>query len=103
MSEPVMHEMFAMLRECGCRSVHIGGGEPFIDFGGLLKLVRTAKQYGIRIDYIETNAYWVDDDTSTKKRLGELLAVGTDTFCISVDPYHAQCCQVKLNAPSFCF
>ena len=39
----------------------------------------------------------MDDDTSTKKRLGELLDAGADTFCISVDPFHAE--YVPLGKP----
>ena len=95
MSETVMHEMYGILRDRGCRSVHIGGGEPFIDFEGLLKLIRAARQYGIGIDYVETNASWVDDEASVKKRLGELLSAGADTFCISVDPFHVEYVPLK--------
>ena len=97
MSEQVMHEVCGILNDCGCRSVHIGGGEPFLNFDGLLKLLRIANQYGIRIDYIETNASWVGDEALVKRRLKELRAAGADTFCISVDPYHVE--YVPLSKP----
>ena len=95
MGEAVMHEMFGILRENGCRSVHIGGGEPFLDFEGLLVLVGTAARYGIGIDYIETNASWVGDEAITKKRLKELSNAGADTLCISVDPFHVEYVPLK--------
>ena len=90
MTEPTMDEMFGLLREGGCRSVHIGGGEPFLDFGGLLTLLAKAQKYGISVDYIETNGCWATDENTVAKHLLALEKVGADTFCISVDPFHAE-------------
>jgi len=89
-----------LLRKGSCRSVHIGGGEPFLDFDGLLMVVRKLKQAGVKLDYIETNAYWVFDP-ATKKVAGEylkrLLAEGSFALCISVDPFHVE--YVPYGAP----
>ena len=79
-----------LLRAGGCRSVHIGGGEPFIDFDGLLTLVQTATESGVTVEYIETNAYWAADKPQVVPRLNELLRAGADTLCISLDPFHAE-------------
>ena len=100
-----------LLLEGGCYSTHIGGGEPFLDFDGLLALVEAMTDAGIGIDYIETNAFWAESDDA-ERRLRELLRVsvsasasanananantntnasaGADTLCISVDPFHAE-------------
>ena len=78
------------LKKGSCRSVHIGGGEPFLNFDGLLSLVQALTDNNISIDYIETNASWATNDYKIKKYMQALLRAGADTFCISIDPYHAE-------------
>lgn len=90
MTEKIMDEALGLLREGGCRSVHIGGGEPFLDFEGLLALLQKAKKYGISVDYIETNACWATDENTIKQHINALRKAGADTFCISLDPFHAE-------------
>jgi hypothetical protein len=79
-----------LLRDGGCRSAHIGGGEPFLDFEGLLTLVRTVTGAGIAVEYIETNAHWAADRQQAVSRLAELKHAGADTLCISSDSYHTE-------------
>ena len=89
-----------LLRKGGCRSVHIGGGEPFLDFEGLLVMIRKLTKAGITVEYIETNAYWaadVSDLKNAREKLDRLLAEGATTLCISIDPYHAE--YVPYGAP----
>jgi hypothetical protein len=74
----------------GCRSVHIGGGEPFLDYEGLLRLLGVLKRARISVDYVETNAFWASDEAETLKRLSELKRAGADAFCISRDDFHAE-------------
>jgi hypothetical protein len=83
-------EVCGLLREGGCSSVHIGGGEPFLDFDGLVMLIQTLGKYGINVDYLETNAFWADDRDMIRKHLSELKKVGADAFCISNDGFHAE-------------
>lgn len=90
MTTEMMRYVCKTLKESGCRSVHIGGGEPFIDFDGLCELVRTCKTFGIKVDYIETNAFWVNDEEKTIRRLQTLSQTGVDALCISHDAYHAE-------------
>ena len=90
MTEKMMYEVCRTLKEGGCRSVHIGGGEPFLDFDGLLTLIQTAVRMGIAVDYVETNASWFTSEGDVIKKLTLLEKAGTDTLCISVDPYHAE-------------
>ncbi len=86
----MMKEVCGLLREGGCRSVHIGGGEPFLDFDGLLTLVEAVTSADISVEYIETNAYWATDRQLIEQRLHELNRVGADTLCVSLDPFHAE-------------
>jgi len=85
-----------LLRDASCRSIHIGGGEPFLDFSGLLTLVQTAVDAGISVEYIETNAFWAGDRQLASMRLKELAHSGADTLCISIDPFHAEYVPVDL-------
>jgi hypothetical protein len=85
-----------LLRKGGCRSVHIGGGEPFLNFEDLLMMIRKLNEADINIEYIETNAYWAFE-ASAQEKLKRLLAEGTETLCISIDPYHAE--YIPYSAP----
>jgi len=89
-TEETAESVAALLRTAGCYSVHIGGGEPFINFDGLFRLVRILSNAGINVEYIETNAYWASDIEKSKKHLQELRRAGADALCISVDPFHAE-------------
>ena len=90
MSPEDMDAVCTTLTEGGCHSVHIGGGEPFLDFEGLLTLIKTATGHGIAVEYIETNGYWANNEAKVKSRLEALTVAGADTLCISVDPFHAE-------------
>jgi len=90
MDEATMKEVCATLIQNGCKRVHIGGGEPFLDYEGLLTLLKTCVDYGILVDYIETNASWVVSEKDTTQRLRQIKKLGVKALCISVDPYHAE-------------
>jgi len=95
-TETTAAKVASLLRLAGCRSVHIGGGEPFLDFDGLFRLVRILTDGGIPVDYIETNAYWASDIGRAKTYLRELMRAGADALCISLDPFHAEYVPVEL-------
>lgn len=80
----------SLLAEAGTSSVHIGGGEPFMNFSALLVLIDALNRHGIGIDYIETNAFWAKDDEIVRNRLWELTKRGVTTVMVSVDPFHIE-------------
>jgi hypothetical protein len=86
----------SLLCRGGCRSVHIGGGEPFLNFESLLMMIKNLNEADINIEYIETNAYWAYE-ASAPERLKRLLAAGADALCISIDPFHAE--YIPYGAP----
>jgi hypothetical protein len=93
-------EICRFLIKGGCYSVHIGGGEPFLNFERLAMMVRKLNKAGIALEYTETNAYWAADISETesiKEKLKLLLSLGANTLCISVDPFHAE--YVPYGAP----
>ena len=89
-TEKTAAEVCKYLRIGGCNSVHIGGGEPFIDIDGLVMLTECLSKSGIRVDYIETNAYFATDKDKVVKALERLKKAGADALCISIDPFHAE-------------
>lgn len=88
MTRETAAQIFALLNKTGCRSVHIGGGEPFINFKGLLEVCESAYENEVSIDYIETNASWFRDEENVSQKLKDLRSVGVDCLLISVDPFH---------------
>ena len=88
-------EICRNLKLRGCRSVHIGGGEPFLNFNGLLDLVDEILYAGLLLEYIETNASWVTGNVRDK--LSELKAHGVECLLISVDPFHIE--YIPLEKP----
>jgi hypothetical protein len=98
-----MREICRLLRKGGIGSVHIGGGEPFLDFEGLTMAVEELGDAGIALDYIETNAFWAADPGGAA-RLKRLKSIGVEALCISVDPFHAEYipCALPLRLAALC-
>jgi len=88
MTLSVADEIFSILKDLGCHSVHIGGGEPLLQPDKIYPVLEAAKRNGIGIEYIETNASWFKDEESAKGTLRKLMQHGVDTLLISIDPYH---------------
>lgn len=81
-------DYFVKIKELGCHSVHIGGGEPFLNPNGLLDLLKTAQKSGVNIDYIETNASWFNLSDSHLDFFKKLLQAGCSTLLVSISPFH---------------
>jgi uncharacterized Fe-S cluster-containing radical SAM superfamily protein len=82
-------EICRLLVKGGCHSVHIGGGEPFLNFEGLLMMVNELTVSDISLEYIETNAFWTNNEKA-EEMIKRLLEAGVDALCISVDPFHTE-------------
>ncbi len=72
----------------GCRSVHIGGGEPLLQPGKLAAVLDSARSVGMGIDYVETNSAWFVDREQALNVLGALKRAGLGTLLISISPFH---------------
>ena len=83
-SKEKIRHICRLLVSGGIGSVHIGGGEPFLDFQSLLAVIRELAETGIVLDFIETNAFWASQEHQT------------DTLCISLDPFHAEYVPVRM-------
>ncbi len=70
--------------------VHITGGEPFLFWEHLGKLLSTANKLSLgQIDTIETNGYWAVNKTEIIERLN-FLNPNIHKLKISYDPFHAE-------------
>jgi hypothetical protein len=72
----------------GCRSVHIGGGEPLLQPKKLAAVAAAARQAGLGIDYIETNSAWFVDSRQAVSVLEELRGAGVHALLVSISPFH---------------
>ncbi len=89
-TEEAAERIARLLRESGAYSVHIGGGEPFINFSSLCTAIRALTRNGIEIDYIETNGFWCSDEKIVRERLNKLKELGVTTIMVSADPFHIE-------------
>lgn len=81
-------EIMAELEQAGVTDLHIGGGEPFLNFDGLLEVIRAMNRHRILVDYIETNAFWCTDQAAAEEKLRKLMDLGVETIMASCDPFH---------------
>jgi hypothetical protein len=76
------------IKSLGCNSVHIGGGEPFLDTAGLEMVVDTTVSMGVGMEYVETNSSWYRDPESSAHRLRILGDKGLPGILVSMSPFH---------------
>ena len=87
-SENIVKNNLKVIKERGCFSIHIGGGEPFLNIDGLKTVVDICKNEGVKIDYIETNSSWFKDEKSACSILRPLARNGISRLLISITPFH---------------
>jgi hypothetical protein len=88
MTRETAERLFRFLRQAGCDSVHIGGGEPLLRPEALYPVLDAAQEADIAIEYVETNAAWHKSPTQTATVLDALRRRGVDTLLVSMDPFH---------------
>jgi hypothetical protein len=76
------------IKRLGCQSIHIGGGEPFLNLDGLKMVIETAHSLGVQIEYVETNSSWYRGRDSTCQILSSLKKRGLSMLLISMSPFH---------------
>lgn len=80
--------VFKTVISLGCYSLHIGGGEPFLNPEGLKKVLITARRAGMLIEYVETNSSWFQDKNSAIRLFEELKTNSLNTLLVSISPFH---------------
>jgi Radical SAM superfamily len=72
-----------------CKSITITGGEPFVRFQRLLKVVDGCRTYGLGAA-VFTSAYWAISDEIAGIRLQQLAHAGLTSITVSSDEYHQE-------------
>lgn len=81
-------EIAAELKHRGIRSIHIGGGEPFLRLASLTEVIKSCIGEGILIQYVETNCAWFTSPEKAISILEALKKAGLSTLLISISPFH---------------
>jgi hypothetical protein len=81
-------ESLALVKGAGCRSLHVGGGEPFLHPEGLSAVLDEFRSAGMGLDYVETNSSWFRDAESARTLLSGLRKQGLTTILVSISPFH---------------
>lgn len=76
------------IRNCGCYSVHIGGGEPLLNPGCVASVLEAASEVGIAVEYVETNSSWFRTLNDACEILNRLADQGLSTLLVSISPFH---------------
>jgi hypothetical protein len=88
MDRVTAEQTLEVARRHGCRAMHIGGGEPFLDMDGLCGVLDAAVGIGVGIEYVETNGSWFSGLRSATEKLARLREHGLSTLMVSIDPFH---------------
>jgi len=72
----------------GCRSLHIGGGEPLLQPDKLKMVLHAASKEGMSIQYVETNSSWFQDHKRAVLLLKDLQRAGLSCLLVSISPFH---------------
>ena len=76
------------IKNLGCHSIHIGGGEPLLNIEKLLDVLKVANRIGVSVEYVETNSSWFKSKKQTESILLELIKHGLSCLLISISPFH---------------
>ncbi len=70
--------------------LHFTGGEPFLNYGLLLKLTRMAHKSNIPMPFVETNCFWARDGGTAERKLLALKEAGLAGILLSVNPFNIE-------------
>ena len=80
--------VFRRVKALGTPSMHISGGEPFLDEEALCAVLRAAQQAEMPIDYVETSSSFVTTPEAALRTVRRVRALGVRTLSLSISPYH---------------
>ena len=86
-AQTALHAL-TLMRDKGCRAIHIGGGEPLLRPRRLAAVLDSAVQARVVVEYVETNCSWYKDVGSARDILSGLKNRGLSTLLVSISPFH---------------
>ncbi|MFC1743291.1 radical SAM protein [Candidatus Riflebacteria bacterium] len=93
--EDVLKNVTKKILAMGCRSVHIGGGEPLLKPLALKTVLKTTRAMGLGIDYVETNSSWFRTEEEAVSMLLSLKEHGLNSLLLSISPFHNEFIPLK--------
>jgi organic radical activating enzyme len=88
--------ILSKVKSLGCHSVHIGGGEPLLDYQKLIDgALKSAAAIGVEIEYVETNSSWFKSPEQAKEIVRKLMDNGVSTLLVSISPFHNEYIALK--------
>ena len=96
MTDETAKDICQILQKANFKSVHIGGGEVFLDFNSLTKLVEIVLDSGLTITRVETNGFWAANEERAIDYIRNLKLMGVDGLQVSLDPFHMQYIPIAL-------
>ena len=94
-SVEMLDEILQKLKEFGCKSVHLEGGEPFLYPNELIRAVKQINQSSIYLEHIVTNGSWYQNQKNTREILKELKQNGLRRLLLKVSPFQNE--NIPLN------
>jgi len=87
----MMARIFAALAaERYLQGIHLAGGEPACDWEGICLALCLAAENGVRIDYVETNASWCENEDTGREIFLRLQKAGLKAVLISASLFHLE-------------
>lgn len=71
-------------------SLHIGGGEPFLDLDLLCSVLEDLRGRRLGLEYVETNASWARSEDGARETLAGLRSLGLGALLVSASHFHAE-------------
>ena len=72
------------------KSVWVHGGEPFLYFDYLVKIIKQSKKLDIPRLGVITNSFWAKNEIVSKKKLEKLKKIGLNSLTFSCDSFHQE-------------
>lgn len=85
-SADLAKEVFLRVRALGTPSMHISGGEPFLDVDKLCAVLQAAQEAEMPIDYIETSSSFVTNEEQALRTVLRVRDLGVWTLSLSISP-----------------
>jgi len=74
-------------KKTGLKAVTLAGGEPFLFFEDMVKLVDFCRKNNLFVNIV-TNAFWAEDINKTERILKKLNPKGKVNLYVSFDEFH---------------
>jgi len=88
LDKPTAFRYLEIIRQRGCNSIHIGGGEPMLRPDLLAEVLGATRSCGVTVEYVETNSSWFQSLETAVQTLEKLAACGLRTLLVSISPFH---------------